>query len=320
MVYPVVNPYTSKVINHPTHAWKYSKETHNTHLEEHRLYWGTDGNFKYPRLKNYLSESEAKGIVPTDLSLADQTGTTDEGTRQLKTIFASGEDGANFNNPKPVRLVESMIGIAEGVTGGDCIILDSFAGSGTTAHAVLALNKKDGGNRKFILVECEDYADTITAERVRRLIKGVPGAKDKDLMEGLGGSFTYCTLGDIIDAEGMLTGEALPSYSALAAYLLHTAAPGISANGRELTRLNDDGLFLETPEQDFYLLYEPEVDWLRSAEAMLTEGLVNRISATGKPAVVFGPGKFMGQRELTARNITFVQLPYEMHRPLAGTR
>jgi len=51
------------------------------------------------------------------------------------------------------------------------LVLDSFAGSGTTAHAVLALNKEDGGNRKFILVECEDYADSITAERLRRVIK-----------------------------------------------------------------------------------------------------------------------------------------------------
>ena len=78
----------------------------------------------------------------------------------------------------------------------DSIVIDSFAGSGTTAHAVLSLNKQDGGNRKFILVECEDYAETITAERVRRVISGAPDAKDTALLQGLGGSFTYCTLGD----------------------------------------------------------------------------------------------------------------------------
>ena len=96
------------------------------------------------------------------------------------------------------------------------IILDSFAGSGTTAHAVLALNKEDGGNRKFILIECEDYADTITAERVRRVINGVPDASNTSLREGLGGSFTYCTLGEPIEVEAMLTGEGLPEFSALA--------------------------------------------------------------------------------------------------------
>ena len=72
---------------------------------------------------------------------------------------------------------------------------------------MLALNKKDGGNRKFILIECEDYADTITAERVRRVIKGVPNARDDALREGLGGSFTYCTLGKPIEIESMLTGR-----------------------------------------------------------------------------------------------------------------
>ena len=89
--------------------------------------------------------------------------------------------------------------------GPNAIVLDSFAGSGTTAHAVLALNKEDGGNRKFILIECEEYANTITAERVRRVINGVPNASDASLREGLGGSFTYSTLDEPIDTEGLLT-------------------------------------------------------------------------------------------------------------------
>ena len=133
----------------------------------------------------------------------------------------------HFPHEKHDEFVKRMI---KWLTNKDGIILDSFAGSGTTAHAVLALNKEDGGNRKFILVECEDYADTITAERVRRVINGVPDARDKSLREGLGGSFTYCTLGEPIDVEGMLTGENLPEYSVLAAYLLHTAS-GLSASG-----------------------------------------------------------------------------------------
>ena len=201
----------------------------------------------------------------------------------------------------------------------DSLVLDSFAGSGTTAHAVLALNREDGGNRKFILVECEDYADTITAERVRRVINGVPAAKDKDLQEGLGGSFTYCTLGEPIDAEGMLTGDAMPTFEALAAYLLHTAKAIWPGEGK-LERLNNDGLFYSTAETDYYLLYEPDVDWLRGSEAMLNEDRMKRISQIGKPAVVFGPGKHMGQKILTELHITFVQLPYEMHRPVAEAR
>ncbi len=106
------------------------------------------------------------------------------------------EVGRSFPYPKAVALITDLLRIGAPDPGD--IVLDSFAGSGTTAQAVLSLNKQDGGNRRFILVECEDYADTITAERVRRVIGGVSEARDKNLREGLGGSFTYCTLGDAV--------------------------------------------------------------------------------------------------------------------------
>ncbi len=234
------------------------------------------------------------------------------GTNILKDIFQQNEV---FDYPKAVPFVSDIIRFAN--VGPNDIILDSFAGSGTTAHAVLALNKEDGGNRKFILVECEDYADNITAERVRRVIAGVPNARDKTLREGLGGSFTYCTLGRPIDSEGMLNGEELPSYSALAAYMLHTAS-GISAGGDALRSQNEDGLFYTSDEYAYYLLYEPNVNWLRSDGAMLNTERADRIAEAvkrrGRKAIVFGAGKYIGQRELTSKRITFCQLPYEMHR------
>ena len=111
-------------------------------------------------------------------------------TNMVKAIFGGNRV---FDYPKSPHLISDLLRIV-GVKSND-VVLDSFAGSGSTAHAVLSLNKEDGGNRKFILVECEDYADTVTAERVRRVINGVPNAKHKSLQEGLGGSFTYCTLG-----------------------------------------------------------------------------------------------------------------------------
>ena len=155
----------------------------------------------------------------------------------MKEIF---DNTRTFDYPKSPHFLLDLISVS-GVGPND-IILDSFAGSGTTAHAVLALNKSDGGNRKFILIECEDYADTITAERVRRVIKGVPDARDDTLREGLSGSFTYCTLGKPIEIETMLTGEALPSYSALAANLLYTTS-GVSVGSDALEQQNNDGLF-----------------------------------------------------------------------------
>ena len=230
----------------------------------------------------------------------------------MGTIFG---DATAFENPKPMGLICELAKLGSRP---DSIVLDSFAGSGTTAHAVLALNKEDGGNRKFILVECEDYADTITAERVRRVIEGVPGTRDESLREGLSGSFTYCTLGDPIELEAMLTGDALPSYQALAAYLLHTAS-GISAGEAPLEPENEDGLFYSNDGTDYYLLYKPDVDWLGSNEGILNEERAKRISAAsrgeGKKAIVFGPGKYIGQRDLTDMGITFCQLPYEMHQP-----
>jgi len=217
------------------------------------------------------------------------------------------------NGKKPTRLLRDIIKIS---TKPNDIILDSFAGSGTTAHAVLTLNKEDGGNRKFILVECEDYADTITAERVRRVINGVPGARDKALQKELGGSFTYCTLGNPIDVEGMLTGESLPAYAQLAAYLLHTAV-GLSASSG-LDPQNNDGLFYRNSDTDYYLLYRPEIHWLRSNEAVLNEQQARRIHAIGRKARVFATDKFMSQRFLTDLGITFCQIPYELHRNGSG--
>ena len=252
-------------------------------------------------------------------------------TEKPKTVFYKPEYGSRaggntlrqllnesenqFPYPKALGLIADILRIGADK---DSIILDSFAGSGTTAHAVLALNNEDGGNRKFILVECEDYADSITAERVRRVINGVPAARDKALQDGLGGSFTYCELGEPIEAESMLTGEALPTYSALAAYLIHTAT-GASVGQSALAPQNPDGLFYTFDETAFYMLYEPDLEWLCSNAGMLTAERADRIAAAvsasaAKRAIVFAPGKYIGQRDLTARRITFCQLPYEMRR------
>ena len=263
-----------------------------------------------PRAKRYLAQVQ-EGQPPDTFLDPETVGFNANGTRTLAAIFG---EGGIFSQPKPVELIKLLLEI---IRSKDAIILDSFAGSGTTAHAVLELNKEDGGNRKFILVECEDYADSITAERVRRVSNGVTKARDPALREGLGGSFTYCTLGDPIDMEKMLTGEALPEFPALAAYLLHITA-GISAGEAVLERQDDDGLYYRHEGTAYYLLYQPDLDYLSSNEAMLDESRAKRIRDANWPesrkAIVFGAGKYIGQRDLTDMGITFCQLPYEMHR------
>ena len=232
-------------------------------------------------------------------------------TTIVKEIF---DNTRIFDYPKSPHFLADLISIA-GVGTND-IILDSFAGSGTTAHAVLALNKEDGGNRKFILIECEDYADTITAERVRRVINGVPNARDASLREGLGGSFTYGTLGEPIEIEEMLTGESLPSYESLAAHLLHIAS-GVSVGANALEQRNSDGYFHGADGIDYYLLYKPDLEYLRSNEAILDLERAARIRdvnhQNGVKAIVYAPGKYIGQRELTGMGITFCQLPHALN-------
>ena len=289
---------------------------------------GTDGRWRVaqPTMENLIENSlvvferqpdgriEAYKIIPAGTetytaypSLLDSeiVKTTAHGSIELRNIL---EPNA-FSYPKPSSLIKEIISLC--TQKGD-IILDSFAGSGTTAHAVLSLNKEDAGNRKFILIECEDYADTITAERVRRVISGIPDARDDALREGLGGTFTYCTLGDPIEVETMLTGEALPSYSALAANLLYTTV-GVSVGANTLEAQNDNGLFHSDAKNDYYLIYKPNLEYLRSNAAILNleraERLCNASRENGKKAIVYAAGNYIGQRELTRMDIIFCQLP-----------
>ncbi len=273
-----------------------------------QLYFGKSGKSQ-PNKKTYLSEVKA-GKTVGSLWPYHEVGSTHQANEELASVMGKGV----FNNPKGTKLIQRVFQTAN--LSADDIVLDSFAGSGTTAHAVLALNKEDDGNRKFILIECEDYADSVTAERVRRVINGVPHATDEGLREGLGGSFTYCTLGESIEIEAMLTGEKLPTYTALATNLLFTSV-GISIEEVTLEEKNDDGLFYTDNKNDYYLLYQPNLEYLRSNEAILSLEHAKRIQSSshenGKKAIVYAAGNYIGQRELTKMGIAFCQLPYCIH-------
>lgn len=150
-------------------------------------------------VKDYLTDE--KIVKPTSVWDFKEVN-SERGTETF--IKHLGFNKNDFPNPKPVGTIERILSIA---TDKNSIILDSFAGSGTTAHAVLNLNKQDGGNRKFILIEMEDYANTITAERVKRVIKGY--GEDKKTVEGTGGSFDYYKLGEPLFLEEDVLNEAV---------------------------------------------------------------------------------------------------------------
>ncbi len=252
----------------------------------------------------HRERKEAKNI----LSVLTNFKTTEKMRAQLEDI------GLKTDYPKPNDLIEYILKI--GGVKSDDIILDSFAGSGTTAHAVLALNKEDGGNRKFICVEMEDYADDVTAERVRRVIKGVPNAKDAALKEGLGGSFTFCELGEPFDIEKILSGEALPTYNALAHYVFYTAT-GQSLEAE--TKPAKNFLIGETDLFEVYLIYKDDLGYLRSNESALNQDKLDIISAkkNTKQKIVFATAKYMSQSALNEHKVTFCQIPYAIHK-IAG--
>lgn len=287
--------------------WMWSRERFAQNFSEVIVKPKPDGGFAFttkvrPSIGNVLTKK------PRTLWYQPQYSTP-TGTNIVKNIF----DGNRvFDFAKSPYFIKDLLRFA--AIPHDGIILDSFAGSGTTAHAALALNRENDANRRFILIECEEYADAITAERARRVIKGIPGAKNPWLHDGLGGSFTYCTLGEPLDLETMLRGDSLPPYAELAAYLLYTAT-GVSVDGAELEP-RDGGWFFGDDGTDYYLFYEPDLEWLQSNDAVFTEDQAKRIraAAPGRSAVVFAAGKFIGQRELSRMNITFCQLPYELHR------
>lgn len=362
---------------------------------EKRVYWPKDGD-GLPRIKQF--PENAKGLVPDTLWMASEVGDTEESKKQLLQMFHEQED-LGLHAPKPVALIERVVEISTSPTS---VVLDSFAGSGTTAHAVLKANAKDGGNRKFILVESEDYADRLTAERVRRAIKGYAwngtqretlleekitwtqfrkadewlkevdaikaregfaqedaqmalgepsprpspsGSKAKkrfdkinvevkdgmlrvdgekrvsERAEGLGGEFTYCTLGDPLDIEKLLSGESLPDYDALGAWLFQTAT-----GGTLMSRVkNAPRWYLgESKDAHVWLLYEPELGFLKSPDAALTLARAKEFSdwaaahpdsAAGvKRSLVFAPAKYMSNKQLAQHGIDFAPLPFALYR------
>lgn len=260
--------------------------------------------------KAYKHKEDSFAYEPFWGFISKEYGTSESGKSELNKILGIDH---GLETVKPTDLISKLLFHC---TTEDDIILDSFAGSGTTAHAVLALNKEDGGNRKFILIECEDYAESITAKRVRRVINGVENSKDETLKNGLGGSFTYCTLGDPLEIETMLTGGTLPEYEPLAAQLLF-AATGTSVGENTLIQKNDDGLFYSDEKNNYYLIYKPDINFLQGEEAILNKEHAVRIHEAcqkdSKKAIVFAAGNYIGQRELTNMGIVFSQLPYALN-------
>jgi adenine-specific DNA-methyltransferase len=178
--YPIIHPKTGQEVWPEEDAvWRYSKENHEIMVKENRLYWGPNQSYKKPRLKRFLSEIQ-EGVVPSTWWPFEEVGHNDEGQKETAEILGK----KIFSTPKPVRLVKKIISISS-LKDEEALILDFFSGSGTTAQALLELNKEDGGNRRFIMVQlpekCDENSEAfkagyktiadISKERIRRVIK-----------------------------------------------------------------------------------------------------------------------------------------------------
>jgi adenine-specific DNA-methyltransferase len=196
LYYPIIQPNTGEEIwPKTTAAWRYSKERHEQNVRDDLIYWGKDGVGKVPAFKRYRHLlKNGDGVIPNTWWTFDEVGHTDGAKKELLDILA--EHATAFSTPKPTQLIERILRIA---TEPNDIVLDFFAGSGTTAHAVMKLNGEDGGNRRFILVSNTEATESepdknlcrdVCAERVRRVSQGYTNKNGKAIA-GLGGNFSY---------------------------------------------------------------------------------------------------------------------------------
>ncbi len=153
-------------------------------------------------------------------------------------------------------------------------------------------------------------ASSLTAERVRRVIKGVPGAKDDALRNGLGGTFTFAEVGHALKLRSLLKGRDLPPYGDLASYVFYTAT-GEQFDPSAINRKS--GFIGSSARYDVYLFYEPTLDFLRTA-ALTLDTARKLPKGTGKRRLVFAPTKYLDSLHLEQHRIDFCQLPFEIYK------
>ena len=309
LYYPVTNPNTKEEIwPKRTRVWSYSQDEYQRHITEGLIYWGKDGNGKIPAFKRYKHLLKNDGVVPATWWEHGFAGHTDAAKKEIRGILSDSADAFDFITPKPTSLIEKVLAV--GCNPND-IVLDSFAGSGTTAHAVLKLNAQDGGNRKFILTEMMDYAETITAERVRRVMGGYgapssqpsPAGRGSFQVAGLGGSFEYYTIGEaLFDEDGNLN-EAVP-IDEIRRYVAYSEGIECRSDRQTLLGLSADAAYF------FY--YEPDHATTLDYEYLATLTFPDN----KKPAalVIYADNCLLSEGQLKKHGIIFKKIPRDVTR------
>jgi len=209
--YPIENPHTGEEIWPDDQAvWRYTEEQHQKHVEDNRVWWGVDGTNSMPRYKRFLSE--VGGIVPRTIWSHEDVGHNQAAVRELKALF----DRNPFTSPKPTDLMQRILQIGTGD-----LVLDFFAGSGTTAHAAMEFQRESEGELTYAMVEMGEYFDTVLRPRIQKLAfsnewsEGVPESRDgqthlvkyhrlesyEDALNNISLSEPSGPLGDYLDEE-----------------------------------------------------------------------------------------------------------------------
>ena len=205
-----------------------------------------------------------------------------------------------FDNPKPTRLIQRILQIAADK---DSLILDSFAGSGTTGHAVLAQNAADGGSRRFILVEMDDHiCRNITAQRLSRVAQGYND------IAALGGAFRFCELGEpLFDERGNIRPTVCFADLARHVYFTETGEPlpAVAVPANPLLGVHNGTAV--------YLLYNGILkDKSQRSGNVLTTTILAALPSREGPKVIYGTACRMDHERMRREGIVFKQLPYKL--------
>jgi site-specific DNA-methyltransferase (adenine-specific)/adenine-specific DNA-methyltransferase len=296
--YDIVHPDTGERFHpHSSRGWIYGPDRMEQLIRDKRILWSRKPGGR-PRLKRYLSDMQSE---TTGFSTVLNAPGNVEATKELSELMGP----KTFAFPKPSRLIALLLDQAAGP---DDLILDSFAGSGTTGHAVLSLNKQDGGNRRFILVEMEaGVARDVTTQRVRRVAEGYSNTKG-DLVPGLGGAFRFCELGEpLVNDEGKIRDTV--SFADLARHVYFSEMGEPLPRGRVRT-----SPFLGACRGvGIYLLYNGILsDKSANGGNVLTRAVLAQLPPFDGQKVIYCAGCLLGRDRLQAERIIVRQTPYEI--------
>lgn len=278
----IQHPTTNKPCKSGTRGWGMSEEQIQSLIEIDKILFGKDESVM-PQLKNHLKDNIYQ--TPKSVLFFDTQNTT-------KWIKSNDFD---FSFPKPIELLEYVLEICNDP---NSIILDSFAGSGTTAHAVLNLNKHDGGNRKFILIEMEEYAEIITSERVKRVINGY------NSNEGTGGSFDFYSLGQPLFNEGGNLNETV-GINKIRQFVYYTETKSAFSE----TQHTDNKHFLgKHNDTAYYFNYE------KDEVTTLDHAFLATMKTKAEQYVIYADNCLLTKDFMTKHHIVFKKIPRDITR------